>query len=132
MVRKSWKEFDELKNIDQKCYCSNYYDASVNKYGVKCGTSLRLFQYFCIVKNRFFNFFINIEMNYYWFNRQELLQKARKKYDNDVKEKAAKYYQDNKDVMKEKANSESKNLEEEEKEAKTQYSKNRYNKMKEK
>ena len=23
--RKSWKEFDELKNIDQKCYCSNYY-----------------------------------------------------------------------------------------------------------
>ena len=39
--RKSWKEFDKLKNIDQKYYCSNYYDASVNKYGVKCGTSLR-------------------------------------------------------------------------------------------
>ena len=39
--RKTWKEFDELKNIDQKYYCSNYYDASVNKYGVKCGTSLR-------------------------------------------------------------------------------------------
>ena len=39
--RKSWKEFHELKNIDQKYYCSNYYDASVNKYGVKCGTSLR-------------------------------------------------------------------------------------------
>ena len=35
--RKSWKEFDELKNIDQKYYCSNYYDASVNKCGVKCG-----------------------------------------------------------------------------------------------
>ena len=34
--RKSWKEFDELKNIDQKYYCSIYYDASVNKYGVKC------------------------------------------------------------------------------------------------
>ena len=31
--RKSWKEFDELKNIDQKYYCSNYYDVSVNKYG---------------------------------------------------------------------------------------------------
>ena len=30
--RKSWKEFDELKNIDQKYYCSNYYDVSVNKY----------------------------------------------------------------------------------------------------
>ena len=37
---KSWKEFDELKTIDQKYYCSNYYDISVNKYGVKCGTSL--------------------------------------------------------------------------------------------
>ena len=36
-----WKEFDELKNIYQKCYCLNYYDASVDKYGVKCGTSLR-------------------------------------------------------------------------------------------
>ena len=37
----SWKEFTVLKDIDQKYYCSNYYDASVNKYGVKCGTSLR-------------------------------------------------------------------------------------------
>ena len=34
--RKSWKEFDELKSIDQKFYCSNYYDVSV-----KCETSLR-------------------------------------------------------------------------------------------
>ena len=40
--RKSWKEFDELKNIDQKYYCSNHYDVNVNKYGVKCGTSLDL------------------------------------------------------------------------------------------
>ena len=38
--RKSWKEFDELKNVDQKYYCLNYYNVSVNKYGVKCGTSL--------------------------------------------------------------------------------------------
>ena len=37
---KSWKEFDGLRNIDQKCYCSNYYDVSVNKYGAKCGTLL--------------------------------------------------------------------------------------------
>ena len=36
--RKSWKEFDELKNIDQMYYFSKYYDASVNKYGVKCRT----------------------------------------------------------------------------------------------
>ena len=42
--RKLWKEFDELKNIDQKYYCSNYYDVSVNKHGVKCGTSLRFWE----------------------------------------------------------------------------------------
>ena len=39
--RKSWQEFDQLKYIDQKYYCSNYYDVSINKYVVKCGTSLR-------------------------------------------------------------------------------------------
>ena len=40
----SWKEFDVLKGIDQKYYCSNYYELSVNKYGVKCGTSLRFWE----------------------------------------------------------------------------------------
>ena len=39
--KKSWKEFDQLKNIDKKYYCSDHYYVSVNKYGVKCGTSLR-------------------------------------------------------------------------------------------
>ena len=42
--KKSWKEIDDLKNIDQKYYCLNYYDASVNKYGVKCGRSLRFWK----------------------------------------------------------------------------------------
>ena len=42
--KKSWKEFDQLENIDQKFYFSNYYDFTVNKYGVKCGTSLRFCQ----------------------------------------------------------------------------------------
>ena len=28
--RKSWKEFDELRDIDQKYYCSDYYDVSAN------------------------------------------------------------------------------------------------------
>ena len=36
--KKSWKEFDQFKNIDQKYYCSDYY-ICVNKYAVKCGTS---------------------------------------------------------------------------------------------
>ena len=42
--KNSWKEFDELKNTDLKYYCSDYYDVSVNKYGVKCGTSLRFWE----------------------------------------------------------------------------------------
>ena len=42
--KKSWKEFDQLEDIYRRYYCSNYYDASVKKYGVKCGTSLRLWK----------------------------------------------------------------------------------------
>ena len=42
--KKSWKEFKQLKDIDQKFYCSDYYDISVNKYGVKCRTSLRFWE----------------------------------------------------------------------------------------
>ena len=71
-------------------------------------------------------------MSYYWFNRQELLKKAKEKYDNGGKEKAAKYYQDNKDVIKEKERNKYSNLSEEEKEVKRQYSKESYNKLKEK
>ena len=36
-----------MKNIDQKFYCSDYYDRNVNKYSVKCGkcgTSLRFWE----------------------------------------------------------------------------------------
>ena len=39
--KNTWKEFDQLKNFDQKYYCSSYYDVCVNKHGVKSGTSLR-------------------------------------------------------------------------------------------
>ena len=39
-------------------------------------------------------------MGYYWFNRQEILQKAKEKYS---KEKAVEYYLKNKEVIKEKA-----------------------------
>ena len=39
-------------------------------------------------------------MNYYWFNRQEILQKAKEKYS---KEKAAEYYKQNKETIKEKS-----------------------------
>ena len=39
-------------------------------------------------------------MSYYWFNRQEVLQKAKKRYS---KEKAAEYYLKNKEAIKEKS-----------------------------
>ena len=42
--RKSQNEFDQLKDIGKKYYCSDYYDVSVNKYGVKCGTSIRFWE----------------------------------------------------------------------------------------
>ena len=33
--KNSWKEYDQLKNIDTKFYVSDYYDVNGNKYGVK-------------------------------------------------------------------------------------------------
>ena len=46
-------------------------------------------------------------MSYYWFNRQEILQKAKERYS---KEKAAEYYSQNKEAIKEKSRERYKNL----------------------
>ena len=63
-------------------------------------------------------------MSYYWFNRKELLKKVKDKNHNcGGKEKAAKYYVKNKDVIKEKANNKYRKLSEEQKEAKINISK---------
>ena len=35
---------NQLKDVDQKFYCSDYYDVSVSKYGVKRRTSLRFWE----------------------------------------------------------------------------------------
>ena len=51
-------------------------------------------------------------MNYYWFNRQETLQKAK---ENDSKEKAAQFYKQNKETIKEKSRERYKNLSQEQK-----------------
>ena len=42
--KNSWKEFDQLKNIDKKYYASDFYDINLNKYSAKCGTSLRFWE----------------------------------------------------------------------------------------
>ena len=44
VLTNSWKEFVHLKDIDAKFYASDYYDVNVNKYGVKCRTSLRFWE----------------------------------------------------------------------------------------
>ena len=46
-------------------------------------------------------------MNYYWFNREEILQKAKEKYS---KEKAGDYYKQKKETRKEKSRERYKNL----------------------
>ena len=46
-------------------------------------------------------------MNYYWFNREEILQKAKEKYS---KEKAPEYYKQNNEAIKEKSRERYKNL----------------------
>ena len=52
-------------------------------------------------------------MSYYWFKRQELLQKGEKKYYNyGGKEKAAEYYQANKCIIKENAKNNYRNFSE--------------------
>ena len=39
--RNTWKEFDFSSDIDPRLYLSNYYNTNVNKYKIRCGTSLR-------------------------------------------------------------------------------------------
>ena len=51
-------------------------------------------------------------MSYYWFNRKEILQKVKERHS---KEKAAKYYSQNKEAIKEKSKNRYKNLSKEEK-----------------
>ena len=51
-------------------------------------------------------------MSYYWFNRKEILEKAKERHS---KEKAAEYYLQNKEAIKENSKNWFKNLSEEEK-----------------
>ena len=59
-------------------------------------------------------------MNYYWFNRQEILQKAKEKYS---KEKAVEYYKQNKKAIEEKSRQHYKHLSQEEKDKIKEYQK---------
>ena len=65
-------------------------------------------------------------MSYYLFNRQEILQKAKK---TSSKEKAAEYYSQDKKVIKEKAKNRYRNLPEEEKNKTKEYQKKWYQEL---
>ena len=65
-------------------------------------------------------------MSYYWFNRQEILQKAKERYS---KEKAAEYYLQNKEAIKEKSKNRYKSLSKEEKDKLKEYQRRRYQQL---
>ena len=65
-------------------------------------------------------------MNYYWFNRQEILQKAKERYS---KEKAVEYYLPNKEAKKEKSREHYKNLSQKAKDKIKEYQRKRYQEL---
>ena len=65
-------------------------------------------------------------MGYYWFTRQKFLQKAKERY-SEVK--AAEYYLQNKEAIKEKSKHQYKNLSKEEKDKIKEYQRKRYQEM---
>ena len=65
-------------------------------------------------------------MNYYWFNRQKILQKAKEIYS---KEKAAEYYKQTKEAIKEKLRECYKNLSQEKKDKIKEYQKKKYQEL---
>ena len=62
-------------------------------------------------------------MSYYWFNRQEILQKAKERYS---KKKAAEYYAQNKEAIKENLRKRYKDLPQEEKDKIKEYQRKKY------
>ena len=66
-------------------------------------------------------------MNYYWFNRQEILQKAKENYS---KEKTSECYKQNKDAIKEKSRERYKNMSQEEKDKIKEHQKKKKKKIK--
>ena len=65
-------------------------------------------------------------MSYYWFNRQEILQKAKERHS---KEKAAEYYAQNNEAIKEKSRECYKNLSQEEKDKIMEYQSKKYEEL---
>ena len=65
-------------------------------------------------------------MSYYWFNRKEILQNTKERYS---KEKAAEYYLQNNEAIKEKLKNRYKNLSKEEKDKIEECQRKRYQQL---
>ena len=65
-------------------------------------------------------------MSYYWFKTQDILQKAEERYS---KEKAAEYYLQNKEAIKEKSQNRCENLSQEEKDQIKEYQRKKYQEL---
>ena len=65
-------------------------------------------------------------MNYYWFNRQEILQKAKERYS---REEAAEYYAQKKEALKEMSRERYKNLWQKEKDKIKEYQRKKYQEL---
>ena len=65
-------------------------------------------------------------MSYCWFNRNEILQKAKERYS---KEKAAEYYLENKEAITKNSRDLYKNLSKEEKDKIKEYQRKRYQQL---
>ena len=65
-------------------------------------------------------------MSHYWFTRQEILQKAKEEYS---KEKAAEYYAQNKEDIKEKSWQRYKNLPQKEKDKIKEFQRKKYQEL---
>ena len=65
-------------------------------------------------------------MTYYWFNREEILQKTKENY---PKEKVAEYYEQKKEAIQEKSRERDKNLSKEKKDQIKEYQRKKYQKL---
>ena len=65
-------------------------------------------------------------MSYYWFNKQEILQKAKERYS---KEKTAECYAQNKEIIKEISRGRYKNMSQERKDQIKEYQRKRHQKL---
>ena len=106
--------------IEEYCKCKYSISPKIRQILLHQGYELTKKDFFVSLTNQC------IKMSYYWFNRQEILQKAKEKYS---KEKAAEYYLQNKEVIKENSRKRYKNLSQEERDKIKEHQRKKYQEL---